>query len=174
MLVAKYFVVVGNMLLTLLFAVDWLLPDPPVIFPDRSQIDKITIRIASARKWPEKIVFDTSQPTIIMQAADVVPPEELPAAQVVPGASGETPGVSTPLASDKLKPPARSIVSHLLFLEAKRKVARRIRSRSLVAIGLVRLEMRGGCCWSERTNRPAASNAVLLKRAASSRPMDWF
>ncbi len=52
-LVAKYFVFAGGMLLALLFAIDWLLPDPPVIFPDRPQIDETIIRIASAHKWPE-------------------------------------------------------------------------------------------------------------------------
>jgi hypothetical protein len=67
-LVAKYFVFVGSMLLTLVFVADWFLPNPPIPFPDRSQIETLTIRIASARKWPEKIVFDTSEPTIILQA----------------------------------------------------------------------------------------------------------
>jgi hypothetical protein len=162
-LVAKYFVFVGNLLFALLFLVDWFLPDPPVIFPNRPQID-MTIRIASARKWPERIVFDTSQPTIVTQAADVVS-----AAQPVPSAPGETPSVSEPLTSTKLESLERSIVSHLLPPEAKRKVGGRIPSRSSHAIGLARLKMRGSCCWSERANRLATS-----KPTASSRPRDWF
>jgi hypothetical protein len=173
-LVAKYFVFVGNVLLTLVLVADWFLPDPPALFPDRSQIESLTIRIASTRKWPEKVVFDTSQPTITIQAAVVLPVEESPAAQAVPREPGETPSMSTPLALPERKPSAPLVVSHRRRLEAKRKVARRIRSRTPVTTGMERLEVRRRCCWPERTNRPAISNAVLLKRAASSWPMDWF
>jgi hypothetical protein len=67
------------MLLALLFIAGWCLPTPPAMCADQQvAIDRAVIRIKSVRKWPEKIVLDTSQPTI---APPVV--EEPPAAQSV-------------------------------------------------------------------------------------------
>jgi hypothetical protein len=37
---------------------------PPAMFAKQLVIDRSIIRIKSAHKWPEKIVLDTSQPTI--------------------------------------------------------------------------------------------------------------
>jgi hypothetical protein len=60
---ARYFVLVGGVLLTLLFVVDAVLPKLPV--PDRADTDLPVIRIHSDRKWPERVVFDTRLPTIV-------------------------------------------------------------------------------------------------------------
>jgi hypothetical protein len=81
--VAKYFVFVGSALAALLLMVSWYCPAPPAIFADRSQvITTAAIRIKSERKWPEKIEFDTSQPTIVPPAGEVssvaAPPAPLP------------------------------------------------------------------------------------------------
>jgi hypothetical protein len=62
---ARYFFVVGSLLLAIIFAADWYLPDAAqTVFRD-GQIDKSIIRIKSAHKWPEPIVIDTSLPTIV-------------------------------------------------------------------------------------------------------------
>ena len=61
--VARYFFLVGGVLLALLFVVDAVLPKLPV--PDRADTDLPVIRIHSDRKWPERVVFDTSHPTIV-------------------------------------------------------------------------------------------------------------
>jgi hypothetical protein len=62
---AKYFVIVGGALAILLLIAGWTLPEYPESFPDRPEvIDRASIRIRSAYKWPEKIVLDTNQPTI--------------------------------------------------------------------------------------------------------------
>ena len=62
--VARYFVFVGSALAALLLIVSWYCSEPPAIFTDRPQIiATAAIRIKSERKWPEKIEFDTSQPT---------------------------------------------------------------------------------------------------------------
>jgi hypothetical protein len=61
---ARYFITVGGALAALLFIASWCLPTPPALFAEGLAIDRATIRIRSARKWPEKIVLDTSQPTI--------------------------------------------------------------------------------------------------------------
>jgi hypothetical protein len=60
---ARYFFLVGAVLLALLFASDAYLPKPAVA--DRTRIDLPVIRIHSIRKWPERVVYDTSLPTII-------------------------------------------------------------------------------------------------------------
>ena len=60
---ARYFSYVGGVLLALLFILDAYLPKIPV--PEREPANLPIIRIHSDRKWPERIVFDTSIPTII-------------------------------------------------------------------------------------------------------------
>jgi hypothetical protein len=63
--IASYLIFVGGALAALLFIPGWCLPKPPAMFADQAPaIDRAIIRIKSARKWPEKVVLDTSQPTI--------------------------------------------------------------------------------------------------------------
>jgi hypothetical protein len=56
--IARYFFFVGGVLLALLFLSDAVLPQVPVA--DRTVADLPVIRIHSDRKWPERVVFDTS------------------------------------------------------------------------------------------------------------------
>ena len=60
---ARYFLYVGGVLLTLVFILDAWLTGLPVM--ERSHVDSPVIRIHSDRKWPERIVFDTTLPTIV-------------------------------------------------------------------------------------------------------------
>ena len=60
---ARYFLFVGGALLALLFLVDAFLPNLPV--SERADMHLTAIRIHSEQKWPERIVYDTSIPTII-------------------------------------------------------------------------------------------------------------
>jgi len=60
---ARYFLFVGGVLLALLFISDAYLPKLPVA--DRANTDLPVVRIHSDRKWPERVVYDTSLPTII-------------------------------------------------------------------------------------------------------------
>lgn len=84
--IAQYFFYVGGVLLALLFGVDAFVPKEPVL----SSIAAIeppapspVFRIRSERKWPERVVYDTSLPTI-------VPPKvEIAAAAVVPAPAAE-------------------------------------------------------------------------------------
>ncbi len=81
----RYFVFVGGALLALLFISDSFLPkEPAVMAAADSGTDKSTIRIHSDRKWPERIVFDTNQPTIVPPAA-----ANTIAGVQVPAAAGE-------------------------------------------------------------------------------------
>ncbi len=81
---ARYFVFVGGVLLALLFVVDAVLPQLPAADANRTDtgVDKPIIRIHSDRKWPERVVFDTSIPTIVPAQtvkAEVVVPAPVPA-----------------------------------------------------------------------------------------------
>ncbi|MDR3489452.1 MAG: hypothetical protein P4M05_31745 [Bradyrhizobium sp.] len=61
---ARYFFFVGGVLLALLFISDWVLPSLPVTERVDTGIHKSSLRIDSDRKWPERVVFDTSIPSI--------------------------------------------------------------------------------------------------------------
>jgi hypothetical protein len=60
----KYFSLVGTALLLLLFGLNWLVPQP-ADGPVRSGVDKTVIRISSVERLPERVVIDTSLPTIV-------------------------------------------------------------------------------------------------------------
>jgi len=68
---ARYFFFVGSLLLSMIFVADRYLPDSPQTFRE-AQVDKSIIRIKSAHKWPERIVIDTSLPTIVPPPSAVV------------------------------------------------------------------------------------------------------
>ena len=60
---ARYLLFVGGVLVALLFISDPFLPKLPG--PDRSNSHSAIIRIHSDQKWPERVVYDTSLPTLI-------------------------------------------------------------------------------------------------------------
>jgi len=60
---ARYFSVVGGVLLALLFILDACFPKLPVVA--KTKVYLPVIRIYSDRKWPERIVYDTSLPTTV-------------------------------------------------------------------------------------------------------------
>ena len=57
---ARYFFFVGGVLLALLLISGWLLPKFPMTETVNIGADKSFLRINSDRKWPERVVFDTS------------------------------------------------------------------------------------------------------------------
>jgi hypothetical protein len=66
---ARYFLYVGGALLTLLLILDACLTKFPVM---ETHANLPVIRIHSDRKWPERIVFDTSLPTIVPAPTAIV------------------------------------------------------------------------------------------------------
>jgi len=56
----------------MLFGAGWYLPDSPQSFVREAQVDKSIIRIKSAHKWPERLVIDTSLPTIVPPSSAVL------------------------------------------------------------------------------------------------------
>ena len=76
--IARYFVVVGGALAVLLLIAGWSLSVPPASLRDQPEIiERVAIRIRSERKWPEKVVLDTSQLTIPTPSIEVVLTEQL-------------------------------------------------------------------------------------------------
>ena len=90
--VFRYFAYVGCVLVALLLVANWIWPaetktadsnaPSPQAVAAESPFEQ-TIRIQSARRWPEKIVFDTSQPTIVPPPAPHVAAAPPPPAPVV-------------------------------------------------------------------------------------------
>jgi hypothetical protein len=88
---ARYFVFVGGALMALLFAFDFFSPKAVADSGIQSAgvVDKSTLRIRSEQKWPERIVLDTTQPTIVPKAAQAVQaalPGPEPVPQIAPSA----------------------------------------------------------------------------------------
>src|SRR5689334_1826670 len=65
---ARYLLWVSGALLALLFIADSFLPELPVVGRGDSHLPDIHIR--SDRKWPERIVYDTSRPIILPALPD--------------------------------------------------------------------------------------------------------
>jgi hypothetical protein len=64
--VARYFLFVGGLLLALLLAIDALVPQQAVVASQAApSVDKTVVRIRSDQKPPERVVYDTSLPTIV-------------------------------------------------------------------------------------------------------------
>ena len=164
--IARYFVITGSALAALLWIAGWLLPMPPTSFPDRPEIiERAAIRIRSERKWPEKVVLDTSQPTIPTPSDEVTPTEPLIAR--MPDERTDPARVNS-LA--KLYPDAEPIDAHRQPAPAKHK-----RARVFPSAHVARTRDRNGqpalgtgeeCCRSERADWPAISKAAARRRVA--------
>ena len=70
--VARYFLFVGSALLALLFLIDAYVPLQAVTAGHAApSIDRNVVRIHSDQKLPERVVYDTSLPTIVPPASKV-------------------------------------------------------------------------------------------------------
>jgi hypothetical protein len=68
--VARFFLFVGGVLLALLFALDAFAPQQMAVADNTApSIDKTVVRIRSDQKLPERVVYDTSLPTIVPPVA---------------------------------------------------------------------------------------------------------
>ena len=168
--IARYFMVVGSALLVLLLIAGWSLPELPSSFPDRPEIiSRANIRIRSAHKWPERIVLDTSQPTIPTPSIEVVPTEQL-VARLPDEMTDQKRVVPLP----KPNPDARPIDARRRPAQAKRKPA-----TAFPSMHVARTRNRNDpptwrtgeeCCRFEWADRPAISRAALRKRVARRDP----
>ena len=81
--VARYFLFVGAALLALLFALDAFVPQQVAVASNAApSIDKTVVRIRSDQKLPERVVYDTSLPTIVPPVVKT----QIAAAPVAPAA----------------------------------------------------------------------------------------
>jgi hypothetical protein len=62
--VLRYFVFVGGALLVLLFVCNAVIPQAPLPETLKSVSEMPAVRIKSERKWPERVVFDTTVPSV--------------------------------------------------------------------------------------------------------------
>jgi hypothetical protein len=133
----RYFFLVGGVLLALLFVAGLYLPKSPAV-EQTADIDRQVIRIHSDRKWPERIVFDTSRPTTTPEAmaASVTPAPTPATATATPPADSDADkakaGVRESFA--QLSPPPKSRHAHVAELrktEAKPQRQRRIVRRRI-------------------------------------------
>ena len=119
--VLRYFLVVGSALLTLLFVANACLPTPPATQNSQSAVDLSIIRIHSNQKWPERVVFDTSHPTIVpapKATSDVAMAVTAPAAP-----SAVASPVKKPARDALAQAPANVGQPHLAETKQKRKAA---------------------------------------------------
>jgi hypothetical protein len=64
--IARYFLFVGGVLLALLLAIDALVPQQAIVASQAApSANKTVVRIRSDQKLPERVVYDTSLPTIV-------------------------------------------------------------------------------------------------------------
>jgi hypothetical protein len=164
--IARYFMVVGSALAVLLLIAGWSLPELPDSFPDRPEIiERAAIRIRSERKWPEKVVLDTSQPAIPPPSIEVAPTEQL-AARLPDEMTDQT----RLDALAKLNPDARPIDAHRRPARARRKPARAFPpthvARSRNRNELPTLATGEECCRSEWADRLKMSKAASRRRVA--------
>lgn len=67
----RYFLVVGSILFAMLFIAERYWPAAPSPHFADARFDKSIIRISSAHQWPERIIIDTSLPTLVPPAPEV-------------------------------------------------------------------------------------------------------
>src|ERR1700753_391566 len=106
--------------MALLFVVGWELPATPAVEAADTGTDLSTIRIHSDRKWPERVVFDTSAPTIVPAPAQVASAAPAAAPQQFADASAKVTArdaFAQVAPADLKKPEAKPV--------QKRRVARR-------------------------------------------------
>ena len=163
---AKYLAVVGGALAVLLLIAGWTLPELPDRFSDRSDsTGAAAIRIASERKWPEKVVLDTSQPTFFSPSIDVAKARDL--VERLPDDRTDQPVVA-PQAYAAARPDVRPVVAEHPPVRARYR-----RSRAIPSVRAARArspnELQGPaevCCWFEPVDRRAPSRPASRNRLA--------
>ena len=166
--IARYFVVVGSALVVLLLVAGWSLPEPPPKFSDRPEIiERAVIRIRSERKWPEKVVLDTGQPTFSSSSVEVTLAQES-AGYLPDEMTGQTSVVSLAESMARQQPDVRPTVANPPPVRARRKKVRAVRSFHVARVrGPNELQGLGeACCWFEPTDRRTTSRAGSARRVA--------
>ena len=166
---ARYLAVVGGALAVLLLIAGWSLPELPDRFPGRpDSIDAATIRIESARKWPEKVVLDTSQPTFAPPSIEAVPAQQLVAERLPDEMTYQTRVDALANSMAESRSDARPVAADDPPMRARRKRARATPSAHVARTRSPNTLQGLGeeCCWLDPTDSRAMSRAALRKRVA--------
>jgi hypothetical protein len=109
--IGRYFLYIGSALLALLLLSNWYFPPLDAEQSSSSKVDRTTIRLHSTYKWPNAIVFDTTQPTI------APPPVTIVAAPAPPPAAKPTQEAyamaTEPVAAAKPAEPVKAARPHV-------------------------------------------------------------
>ena len=105
----RYFAFVGGALFALLMIVNACLPALPAADGSAASVDRSVIRIQSNQRWPERVVFDTTLPTII------------PASAALPVAEVPSPQKATAAAQDRVREAFAQVSPNPGRLEPRRK-----------------------------------------------------
>ena len=111
----RYFGFVGSALLLLLLGLNWLLPQA-VSEPIVADTDRPAILIASAEKLPERVVFDTSLPTIIppppmLEFAERWPEVEVADTKPLPRPATQTSNDGPPKTKNRASQPLKKLAA---------------------------------------------------------------
>jgi hypothetical protein len=110
--VARYFLFVGGVLLALLLAIDALVPQQAVVASQAApSVNKTVVRIRSDQKLPERVVYDTSLPT-------VVPPPAVTAQVAAPVVAPPAPAMASADATAQAR--VRETFAQFVPAEAKK------------------------------------------------------
>lgn len=109
--IGRYFLTIGSVLLALLLLADWYFPPLDAEQSSSSKVDRTTIRLHSAYKWPNAIVFDTTQPTIVPPAAVTI--VAAPAPPVAKPAEEAYAMATEPVAAAKPAEPVKAAKPHV-------------------------------------------------------------
>jgi hypothetical protein len=113
----RYFSLVGSALVVLLIGLGWCFPQPvrePLGSPDNGPV----IRIASAERFPERVIIDTSLPTTVpppsmLEFVERWPNETITAVDHVSKMVPPTPVSEAPKRQNPAKQePSRKVVAH--------------------------------------------------------------
>jgi hypothetical protein len=152
----------------LLLVAGWSLPEPPASFSDRPEIfERAVIRIRSERKWPEKVVLDTNQPTFSSSSIEVAQAQE-PVEHLPDEMMDQTSVEALTESMTKPKSDVQPIVVYHPPMRARRKKAR-VAPSFHVARARSPNELQGlgeACCWFEAMDGRTTSLAGSRKRLA--------
>ena len=113
--VARYFLFVGGILLALILAIDSFFPQQAVVASQAvPSVDKTVVRIRSDQKPPERVVYDTSLPTIVppaMTAEVTATPPAAAAGVIAPANVRDTFAQFVPPEAKKPTPPVKRKVA---------------------------------------------------------------
>ena len=126
----RYLLLVGSALMAMLFLADSYFPRPDVSFGRESKVDKTVIRLTSAQKWPDKVVYDTRLPTIVPSSSMVADNASISISKIE-----ETPAppASASVHQAFAKMATIAPASERALVHAKRKVKRKSAEARLLA-----------------------------------------